>query len=80
MKQAEIYGGLSGLLVMVMIVCLALLSMGLPITPGNIALGMMFLSGGSVLLGGALFIVLVACFSLLKREAKQNEVVEDYYY
>lgn len=80
MKQAEIFGGLSGVLVVIMIVCFALLSMGQPITLGNVVLGMILLSGGSVLLGGALFIVLVVCFSLLKRETTQNEVVEEYYY
>ncbi|MCL4208207.1 hypothetical protein KJZ63_01060 [Patescibacteria group bacterium] len=80
MKQAEIFGGLSGVSLMIMIVCFALLGMKQPITLGNVVLGMIILSGGSVLIGGGLFVVLVICFGLLRREPAQNEVVEDYYY
>ncbi len=80
MKQAEIGSGLSGVVGMVMVVLLALQGMGQPITLGNVLLGIMLLLGASVLIGGGIFIILVVCFSLLKKEPAQNEVVEDYYY
>lgn len=80
MKQAEIFGGLSGVLVLILIVLFGLQGMGQPITLSNVVLGLMLLSGASVLIGGGILIVLVICFGLLRKEAGKGEVVEDYYY
>jgi hypothetical protein len=80
MKQAEIGSGLSGVLGMVMFVVFALQGMGLPITFGNVLLGLMLLVGASISIGGGIFIVLVVCFGLLRKEANKGEIVEEYYY
>jgi hypothetical protein len=70
----EIGFGLSGLSALLLLVCLALLGLGMPITIGNVIFCLMIFAGSSITVGCVTFIVFIILFNLFRKENERNKV------
>ena len=72
-KYSEVGWGFSGLITLVFLVMIVLQGMNMQINLWTIVMGLMFLAGGSVLIGFVIVVIFVIYLSLLKTESENNK-------